>query len=271
MERETPSLNYKDAMGCYPVFTCNDWSQLRTDIDSLRPDLVSIVLVTDPFGSFQQEDLIDSFDDVKQFKEHLVTDLAQYPTELPNGSTKRNLTKALANLEITVCPEPDNYLDEWTDLYAELCVRHEITGIRSFSRTAFKSLFDVPGLTMLRASHQGTTVGLHLWFTCGNVAYGHLGTTNQLGNRFMASYALYWFAIRFFRGQVNWLDLGSAPGDQSPAGSGLLDFKKRWATGSRPVYLCSRILDQNKYNSLVQSNRPPQSTYFPAYRSGELL
>lgn len=269
LERDTPSLNYKDAMGCYPLFACRDWSQLCRDIDSLSHDLVSIVLVTDPFGSFHQEDLLNAFDHVKHFKEHLVTDLKKYPKELPGGTTRRNVSKALANLKLEVCHQPCLYLDEWTRLYADLCQRHGIEGIRAFTKTSFRSLFEVPGLTMLRASYRNTTVGLHLWITNGNVAYGHLGATSKLGDGFMASYALYWYAINTFRNKFDWLDLGSAPGHKDGVTRGLLDFKQRWATGTRPVYLCSRIFDQEKYTKLMRQAQVCQSGYFPAYRSGE--
>jgi hypothetical protein len=269
LERQTPSLHYRDAMGCYPLFACSDWSQLSADIDSLDRELVSITLVTDPFGSFQQEDLLNAFDGVKQFKAHLITDLKEFPKVLPGGTTRRNVSKALANLDLALCPKPNLYIDEWNALYAGLCKQHGIVGIRAFSKKSFESLFKVPGLTMLRASHQNITVGLHLWMTSGNVAYGHLGATSQLGNKFKAAYALYWFAINTFREQFDWLDLGSATGLQDNQVNGLLNFKRRWATGTRPVYLCSRILNQDKYVELSQKTQQQHSNYFPAYRSGE--
>ena len=269
LERKTPSLHYRDAMGCYPLFVCQDWGQLAADIDSLSRNLVSVALVTDPFGAFHQEDLSTAFDGVTHYKDHLVTDLNDYPPELPSGTTGRNLSKALENLKVEVCPKPGKYLDEWVTLYAQLCKRHGIKGIGAFSRQAFELLLTVPGLTMFRASYQDTTVGLHLWMTSGNVAYGHLGATSHLGNDFMASYALYWHAIEVFRNQLDWLDLGAAPGNRDNSESGLLLFKRRWATGTRPVYLCSRIFDQKKYNALTRTIKPHQSNYFPAYRSGE--
>ena len=55
-------------------------------------------------------------------------------------------------------------------------------------------------------------VGLHLWYVQGDVAYGHLGATSQLGYELMASYALYAFAIEQLRAEVRWLALGGAAG-----------------------------------------------------------
>src|SRR5438093_1510186 len=45
LERPIPGFAYTDAMGCYPLFACQDWSQLHLDVEDLRNKLVSLVLV----------------------------------------------------------------------------------------------------------------------------------------------------------------------------------------------------------------------------------
>ena len=49
--RQIPNTDCVDAMGCYPLFCCRDWDQLPEDIEGLREQLVSVALVTDPFGN----------------------------------------------------------------------------------------------------------------------------------------------------------------------------------------------------------------------------
>jgi hypothetical protein len=269
LERETPALHHRDAMGCYPLFSCRDWSLLSADIESLRRELVSIALVTDPFGDFRCTGLSEAFDSVVRFKDHYVTDLNEFSEDHLSKQARRNIRKSLAQLQVEVCPEPGHYLDEWTSFYAQLCIDRGIRGIRAFSKESFRRLFEVPGLTMLRASQRDTTVGLHLWMAGDDVAYGHLGATNQLGYDHMASYALYWYAIQHFRQKVNWLDIGAAPGEQDNKDSGLLQFKRRWATGTKPVYLCTRIFDENKYKQIMLAVGAGSSHFFPAYRAGE--
>jgi hypothetical protein len=52
LERQIPGSPYSDGMGCYPLFACQDWSQLHADLESIGSELVSLALVTDPFGKY---------------------------------------------------------------------------------------------------------------------------------------------------------------------------------------------------------------------------
>src|SRR3990172_4731763 len=47
LERTIPGSESRDAMGCYPLFACRDWSRLPMDLEDLARDLVSVSLVTD--------------------------------------------------------------------------------------------------------------------------------------------------------------------------------------------------------------------------------
>jgi hypothetical protein len=271
LERSTPGLIALDAMGCYPIFSCSRWALLNRDLEAHKDRWVSLALVTDPFGTFRDEDLRTGFDTVAHFKDHLVTALAGFELENLSASTQRNLRKATTNLDVEICTRLEPHLDDWTELYAGLCRRHGIGGLRAFSRSAFEQMFTVPGLVMFKAMHGKQTVGLHTWMVDGDVAYGHLGATNALGSDLMASYALYWQAVRHFRAQLNWLDLGSAPGMPAHRGSGLLQFKRRWSTGCKPVYLCQRIFDQRRYDAIVNTVSDSNPAFFPAYRAGEFV
>src|SRR5688500_13111911 len=54
LARSIPALPDLDAMGCYPIFACQDWSRLHLDVDDLQNHLVSLTVVTDPFGDYDE-------------------------------------------------------------------------------------------------------------------------------------------------------------------------------------------------------------------------
>ena len=69
--RRIPNSEELDAMGCYPLFCCREWSELAADLSAL--DLVSVSMVPDPFGDYTFKYLQQSFPDVAYpFKEHFV-------------------------------------------------------------------------------------------------------------------------------------------------------------------------------------------------------
>src|SRR5215510_2473926 len=57
LERQIPGTNLHDAMGCYPIFACEDWKRLPADLSSLADRLVSLTLVGDPFSGCSGEEL----------------------------------------------------------------------------------------------------------------------------------------------------------------------------------------------------------------------
>jgi Acetyltransferase (GNAT) domain len=270
LERAIPGSDLRDGMGCYPLFACRDWRGLVMDLPTLAGHLVSLSLITDPFGNFTEDDLHRYFDLVVPYKQHHVTDLAVASNRGPWRSHARSAARARKSVQLEVCSTPLELLDDWVGLYDQLTVRHGITGIAAFSRRGFEKQLAVPGLVMFKASADDHVVGLHLWYVQGDVAYGHLGATSARGYELMASYALYSYAIEQLRGRARWLDLGSsagAPNDES--GSGLRRFKAGWATGSRQAYLCGRIFQPEAYARLVAAKSIGSTSYFPAYRQGE--
>jgi hypothetical protein len=268
LRRAIPGSDRTDATGLYPLACFADWRALRSDVDAHLGDAVSLVLVADPFGGHDPHVLAQAFDLVAAWKPHLVVDfedpaLAQ-PLPRPH---RRNVERARERAQVDVVAEPASHLDDWCDLYAQLCARHGITGMRAFSREAFALQLATPGMVMLRARVDGELAGLHLWVEQGDVAYGHLGATNARGYEAMAAYALYDQARSHFRGRVRWLDLGGGAGADTDEDDGLVRFKRGFATGARPAYLCKRVLDGDAYARL-SAGRTPGTTYFPAYRAG---
>ncbi len=269
LARPIPGADFKDAMGCYPVFSCRDWSKLPQDFRELEGEFVSIVLVTDPFGNFDPVLLRDCFTEiVKPFKRHLVVDLSRPMDSFVHPHHLRNARKGLRLSRVERCEAPVSVLDHWTALYNILIERHEITGITRFSRESFARQMSVPGLEAFRAVHADETIGMLLCYIMGDVAYYHLGAFSDTGYRRYASFALFAFAIEYFTQLgVRWLSLGAGPGMDDDRASGLVRFKQGWSTGTRTAYLCGHIFAPEKYAKIVEASGGASDGYFPAYRS----
>jgi hypothetical protein len=270
LEREIPRSDERDATGCYPLFACENWSNLKTDLQQLAGEMISVSLVTDPFGKFDVEYLRECFPDVmKPFKQHFIVDLAQPLESFVHPHHLRNARKALQKVDVEHCIEPREFLDNWVDLYQTLIDRHAITGITTFSRASFAGQFSVPGVNVFRASENGVAVGMLLWYEQDDRAYYHLGAYSERGYEVGASFALFDYSLRYFCSrQLKWLNLGAGAGTAN-SDSGLTRFKQGWSNGTRTTYFCGRIFARDKYQQLVESTGTGTTDYFPAYRLGE--
>ena len=272
LQRSITNFDAVDAMGCYPLFTCQDWSSLHLDLEEIDRKWVSLVLVADPFGDYSVDYMRACFPDVMfAFKRHYVVDLSCSTRDYVSDNHARNARKALQNVTVEVCQEPAALLDDWMTLYNVLIQRHQIRGITAFSRESFARQIQVPGLVALRACAGGETVGMLLWYVMGNVAYYHLGAHSEVGYDLRASFALFWLALDYFADiGVGWLALGAGAGIHGTEDDGLSRFKRGWSTGTRVAYLCGRIFDRAMYRELVvQRANLPETSYFPLYRYGE--
>ena len=268
LERPIADTPYRDAMGCYPLFVCRDWSQLAVDLHDFRHDLVSLGLVADPFGQYDEALLRHCFDRVIPFKEHFVADLSQPITTIVSAHHQKYTRRAFKNVSIDICEHPARFLDEWTELYGNLTEKFDVRGIRAFSRSSFEKQLNIPGAVMLRALHQGETVAAHLVYVNDDVCYGHLVGCSETGQKLLASYALYWAEIEYFTGKARWFDWGAGAG-LSSENNGLTQFKRGWSTGTRLTWFCGKIFNKEQYAEIVRQKGVPETAYFPAYRMGE--
>lgn len=272
LQRPIDELPYSDAMGCYPLFACADWSGIQADLDELTDELVCISLVADPFGGYRREDLQRWFKDkLLPFKEHFVADLSRPPDEFVSKHHRYYSQRALGAVDVERCNQPAQFLEEWLDLYAQVIERHRLKGIKAFSRRAFEMQLNVPGALMLRAMHEGRTVSAHLWYLQGDVAYSHLAASDPSGYELMAPYALHWFALKTFAGEAGWINFGGGAGLNGQATDGLTLFKRGWSTETRTAYLCGRIFNEKRYAEVLAKRRLAANDYFPAYRKDELI
>jgi hypothetical protein len=260
-----------DAMGTYPLFACSDWKSLKCDFHQLGKSLVSVVVVTDPFGEYDESLLRDSFGDlVIPFKSHFLNDLRCPLESAICEHHARNAAIGLKQITVERCIDPFSLLDDWIRLYSVLTERHQITGIRAFSATSFATQLKTPGIVCFRALHGQQTIGMILWYVQNSVAYYHLGAYTEEGYRLRASFALFRQALDYFAETgLKYANLGAGAGLGSDANDGLSRFKRGWSTSERRTYLCGRIFDRQGYNRLISVRDAGTTGYFPAYRKGE--
>lgn len=272
LERGIPGATDKDAIGCYPLFVCEEWSRLHADLEDIGNEIVTLSLVTDPFGNYDADYLRQCFRDVViPFKEHFVIDLSRPVDALVSNHHRRYARKALRQVCAEKCEDPTQFIDEWVNLYAVLVARHNIRGITAFSRTSFARQLKVPGIVVFRAVHNETTVGMLLWYVQDEIGYYHLGAYSSEGYELRASFALFWFAIECFSADgLQWLNLGAGAGVKSDGTDGLSRFKRGWSSGTRTAYFCGRIFNHERYSDIMNTKGISGSEYFPAYRTAEL-
>jgi hypothetical protein len=271
LRRRIPGSDSFDAMGCYPLFNCSNWSALAADLESISNDFVSITLVTDPFGKYNLSILETCFKDkLMPFKQHFVVELGNRLKMFVSDHHQRNVRKALKVIQVERCDCPESLIDDWVGLYHSLVKKHQIKGIADFSKAAFLQQLRVPGIIAFRATYEGLTVGILLWYVWQDVGYYHLAAYSDLGYKLRASFALFWLAFEYFSDcDLKWLNLGAGSGIRENSSEGLSRFKRGWATGTRTAYLCGRVFDTLKYCEFSAQTNTASSDYFPAYRKGE--
>ncbi len=267
LARPIPDADARDGMGCYPLFACRDWSAVGDDLATLADRLVCASLVTDPFTDASAEQLHAAFPDVcYPYKQHYVCDLSLPLDRVTPSHHRRNIRKALAAVEVRQAPPNGDALADWIGLYDNLVRRHAITGIARFSPRSFQRQFQSPGFIAFAAFEHRECCGMTLWYAAGEAAYYHLAAYSDRGYELGASFALFWTAFTHFaKVGIRWVALGAGAG-ATAADSGLTRFKQGWATATRPVYFCGRILQPAAYRELT-AHIPPGSNYFPAYRA----
>ena len=271
LRRPIAQSPWHDAMGCYPLLAVDDWQHLPDDLAELGADCVSFAAVTDPFGDYTPELLRRCFPDVLvPFKAHYVVDLARPSKSFVSAHHRRNARRALATLTVERHAEPSGGLDDWLTLYGLLTDRHAIRGLQAFSRPAFATQLQVPGIVLLRAMAGAEIVGMHLWYLDQGIGYYHLGACSERGYQLGAAFALLQTAIDSFADRARWLSLGAGAGLSDDPEDGLGRFKRGWASETRTAYFGGRILQPDRYAELCRVAPPSEHPYFPAYRAGEL-
>jgi len=271
LKRQIPGFSYCDAVGCYPFFACQNWSQLHADLEGLKNELICLSIVTDPFGDYDETYLHLCFQDVViPFKKHYIIDLSRPMETYVSDHHQRYSSKALQKVYVEKCENPTEFIEDWIKLYENLIYRHSIKGISAFSKNSFAKQFEVSGIVAFRAVFEGTTIGMLLWYVWDDVGYYHLGAYSDCGYEMRASFALFWFAIEYFTADnLQRINLGAGAGVEGNGEDGLSRFKRGWSNGTQTAYFCGRIFNYRAYESLVTEKGLEDTKYFPRYRQGE--
>ncbi|MDQ0025358.1 hypothetical protein J2X90_003175 [Variovorax paradoxus] len=269
LRRRVGTTPWFDARACYPLFSCNDWEMLPDDLSSLDRDLVCVTAVIDPLHCARAETLRRAFPDMlKVYKMHYVADLGSDLLRSVSSHHRRNIKFALNEVEIEICAEPRAFAPDWLQLYATLTERHRVSGSADFSPHSLVQQLDLPGLTVLRATKDGATVGMTLWLANERHVYYHLGAYSDTGYACRASFGMFWVAIQHFgRLGLECINLGAGAGLRGDIEDGLSRFKQGWATHVLPAFLAGRVGGPARFSSLCNGARQEQDDYFPLYRA----
>ncbi len=271
--RPIPESREKDAIGCYPLFSCRDWSRLGADLDDLPPELVAVSMVVDPFCDVDGATLAAWFPQVcRPFKEHYLVDFARDWRANVARHHRRNVRAAARRVEVERLAKPCNDLASWVELYNELVRRHGIRGLAKFSAASFAAQLQVPGIAAFRARCGGQTAGMLLWYCDRDVAYYHLGAFNSLGYRFGAAFALFDVALSDFAARGHrWAELGGGAGWQTAEDNGLTRFKRGWSNDRKTAWFCGRVIAQQAYRRLCTRHGFESSDFFPDFRRPDAI
>lgn len=263
IKRHIPGTDYFDAMGPYPLFFCEDYESVLSDFENLKDQLVSISLVIGPFAKFSQQLYKVYFNIFYPYKDHYIFDTQQPLLESISKYSHRDARKALKKVSVAWEIAPNINLDEWVQLYDHLIERHNITGIRAFSRDCFSKQIRIPNTHFFKASHKGKVVAGDLFYIQGDVAYGHLLALSPKGYELGASHAIKWVAIQQLSKTVRWINFGGGTEKQS----GLDSFKKGWSNTTGKSFFCGKILRHEIYQQLALNT--DANGWFPVYRAGD--
>jgi hypothetical protein len=269
LTRDIPGTNFRDGIGPYPFFEFENFDGLSADLRILKGQLVSVSLVTDPFWSPPREKLNEVFDLVRPFKTHYRADLDIPFSRYLRRHHRRYTRKAFSKLDVNLVDKIDDYFSEWVELYGFLVKRHELKGIQAFGPGSLARQLEVPGCYYFRATLGNSAVGVLVCYLSKGIAYAHLISTTPEGQELRAQYALYHYAMEFFRGRARWFALGSIPGTKDEhEGSGIAFFKSGWATSTHDAYFCGYIGNRLSYSELCNQFAHETSEFFPPYRNG---
>jgi len=270
LKRSIPGFPNRDGLGCYPLFACRDWQLLHSDIADLQDELITLSMVTDPFANVDQDYLQTCFDIVQPFKNHYVLDLGRSWEADIDRRHRQKIRHSLKDLKIEISDDPVSFLDEWTQLYDLLIQRHNITGIRAFSKESFRKQMGIPNAVLVVGKLEEEVVGANLVLTSDKVAYDHLAAYTPAGYKSNAAYGIFWTTFQCLaeRG-IQYCDLGAATGVESDTRDGLDQFKRGWTRNRLPTYFCGRIYNPSVYETICRQKGISETKYFPAYRVGE--
>jgi hypothetical protein len=198
LERAIPNSDLKDAIGCYPLFCCTDWTKVPADIQQVKHRYVTISVVPDPFAPITAADLSQYFQLVKPFKKHFIIDASNSSDQHITRHHQYYARRALKQMRVRLVDDPKTCLDEWgmplpNSDRASPPSRHQ-----GLSKTAFAGQFELTGTGCFSRAKTENCRNASVVYSIRR-CLSHLGASDQEGALLGAAYALHWSAINEFQ------------------------------------------------------------------------
>ncbi|MGR6318425.1 GNAT family N-acetyltransferase [Micromonospora soli] len=192
------------------------------------------------------------------------------------SKVRRNVNKATrSGVQIEV-DEDGRRLTDFVRIYTDTMRRRQAAENYYFPRSFFEAIVrDLPGqFTFFHALHGGRVISTELVLVSGRSLYFYLGGTDEAFFDLRPNELLKFEVMRWgrARGKERYvLGGGYAPDD------GIFRYKKAFAPrGLLPYHVASRVLDAERYESLVRAHLAegrrrdeawqPDDSFFPTYR-----
>lgn len=256
----------EDAAGVYPITPIIENADITAGLQQLKKyGLVSVVLVLDDFHRPALEQLSKHFTKVLPFKPHYIYRPPKGPMEY-DSHHKRALKKAMNKVKTGVVDLKHDGAG-WQTLYDALIAKLKLSGLHAFPHTHHDALARMDEVIAVGAWLGNELVSCHVWVRYKDRLHSHLIASNEAGYDTRAAYAVNQASIKMFA-DAELLNFGGGAGNSVDADDGLARFKRGFSNDTASSYLCSAVLDQERYDTLVAARKfTGPVTYFPAYRA----
>ena len=173
---QIPATRYRYAIGCCQLFACRDSTKLHEDLKKVNLDFVSPIVETYPLSGVAPAYLEHCLGVFKPYDIHCAVDLS-YPLRCFIGTIHRkNARKSFDMMDVEVCHQPVQDLDERTGLYDNLNDKHNIKSLNAFSAKCFEICLRIRGITILGVRREDRIVLATLALVEYEVAHFHLSS-----------------------------------------------------------------------------------------------
>ncbi|BBK33691.1 hypothetical protein EDC65_3527 [Stella humosa] len=259
--RDIPGTALRDVLGPWPYATAPDPAGLPAALAEMRAaGVVSFTGMVRPGAGTDPADYAGEGTRMALLKPHFVIDPAAGPPA-PSARTRRNVALGARHWSIDEAPDRAEAAGTADRLHRALQARRRMSAMTRMPPGHFAALLAIPGIHALVA-RAGTAIGAMI-IAAREAEETHLlhFLVDEDAIATCPSYALMAHIGESWRhrGPVY---MGGTP--DGPDGPGVARFKARWASGTRPTFLLTAIVQDDIYRRLAGDDG--DSGYFPAYR-----
>ncbi len=256
---------YYDLLGVYPFVHEVDVALLELDLQELSSDVVSLVMVADPFCSPQMLENTTHWEVSRPFKRQSMLNLQTDDAPPWSKNLRRDIRIGTASNDLSWAkPGADSARTFW-NLYQRIVEKHQVDGIARLSEKSIEQQLSCQGASMLIATDSKQVSGAAIIFRVGDWANLHLMAVHPGAMKSCAGAALLAQTIEQLRAEGSRLfNLGGSAGLQDAANDGLWKFKKRWGDCTGETALLGKVLNPSAYQTLCSGRQ--RRPFFPAYR-----